>query len=103
RPTLEGILSKARLAATGKGEWTIFFEASFSLDRAKKEEQLISTEFSAAAAGPARLRLELAAGKEGQEGWVDAAESGGASEDAGVRRVLDIFPGEIKPIRKKGH
>ena len=103
RPTLEGILSKARLAATGTGEWTITFETSFFLDRAKEEEQLISTEFSAAAGGPARLRLELAAGKEGSEGWVDAAESGGASEDAGVRRVLDIFPGEIKPVRKKGH
>ncbi|MBI4422855.1 MAG: DNA polymerase III subunit gamma/tau [Elusimicrobia bacterium] len=105
KPGLAATLEGARLVPEAQGDWRLIFKRSFELESAKRSQPAIEAKLASLAGRPVRLRLEVG---EVQRGHASADEPEPASsqskapiEDPGVQKVLEVFPGKVRPVKKK--
>jgi DNA polymerase-3 subunit gamma/tau len=103
KPSLGSALDGARIEAC-EGGCRLVFDSAFASDRAEKERAYLEKALAEAAGAPMKLsfaaeeRPRSAAAEEPE--WVDAS-SEDAPADPGLRKVLGVFGGRAKPVKKK--
>lgn len=106
KPGLAHHLEAARLIPQQGPEWKLLFKRSFELEQAKRSLGAIEAKLATISGRPVRLLLEVASGKAAASAQADedAPPEDADSEpvqDPAVQKVLEVFPGKVKHIKKK--
>ncbi|MCX5787970.1 MAG: DNA polymerase III subunit gamma/tau [Elusimicrobia bacterium] len=107
KPGLASYLESARLVPGSSGPWKLAFARSFELEQAKRNQGLIEAKLSTAAGQTVRLSMEIEVQKapavdEDAPAEDESSAAGPAPEqDPAVRKVLEVFPGKVRPLKKK--
>lgn len=103
KPGLASYLETARLEP-GAGGWKLVFSRSFELDQAKRNLSLIEAKLTTAAGKQMGISLEVGA-KQASTATVsdedEPAETEPAPADPALAKVLEVFPGKVRPLKKK--
>lgn len=109
KPALVAGLGSVRLLPSADGPWHLVFGQAFNMDRAKAHQSLIESVLTEVSGRRIVLSFEVdesAASVERASGSPDADWSGDADEDgpagdSGVKKVLGVFGGRARSVKKK--
>ncbi|MBI4386027.1 MAG: DNA polymerase III subunit gamma/tau [Elusimicrobia bacterium] len=110
KPMLAQELRQGTLACGEENQWRVLFRRSFSAERAKNHQKFLEDKIREAVGRPVRLDFavgpvgerasgEPSAGDEPEPRWKDPEQA--PVEDPDVKKVLDVFPGRVRRIKKK--
>ncbi|MBI3550139.1 MAG: DNA polymerase III subunit gamma/tau [Elusimicrobia bacterium] len=117
RPALaQDIRSAARLLGAGT-EWRLVFKNSFYLERARNNQPQIEAVMATLCGRSVHLRFEIDEGTgntsapaatrqataptDDEETPAARAEEGQPAQDPGIKRVLNVFGGKVRQVKKK--
>ncbi|MBI5200271.1 MAG: AAA family ATPase, partial [Elusimicrobia bacterium] len=108
KPGLAAYLETARLQPQAGAEWKLLFKRSFELEQAKRSLPVIEAKLATVTGKAIRLSLEVGAvmanvatSAAAVDGPDEAPPSDPAAEDPGVKKVLEVFSGKVKQVKKK--
>ncbi len=105
KPGLASALESARLDAAAQAEWRLLFAPSmgFQLEQARRGQSLVEAKLATKLGRPLKLRLETAAGLSAEPPGLseEPEESPAPAADPALQKVLEVFPGRLRPAKKK--
>jgi len=96
---------------SGDGPWHLVFGQAFNRDRAKAHQALIEKVLTEVSGKKIVLSFEVdesaapakgaPSGRAGDADWSGDSEGDGPDGDSGVKKVLGVFGGRARPVKKK--
>ena len=111
KPALVAGLGSVRLFPSGDGPWHLVFGQAFNRDRAKAHQALIEKVLTEVSGKKIVLSFEVdesaasakgvPSGHAGDADGSEESEGDGPGGDSGVKKVLGVFGGRARPVKKK--
>lgn len=109
KPGLAAYLETARLVPQPGAEWKLVFKRSFELEQAKRSLSALEAKVATITGKSVRLALEIGQIEANTATEPDSSDEEGAPEPAAdpavedpmVKKVLEVFPGKVKQLKKK--
>ncbi|MFA5140375.1 MAG: DNA polymerase III subunit gamma/tau [Elusimicrobiota bacterium] len=109
KPSLAPSLQNCRMTRDETGRYKLLLSQAFDVERAKSNQAELEEALSRATGGKVRLGFDVDPEKgahkdkpkkgQGDEGWLDSSDE--HFEDPAVKKVLGVFGGRIKQVKKK--